>query len=98
MTRLSGAAVPSSVQSLIERRLAQLSDDTRGLLADAGVLGRRFKLSDLAPVLAHIRNEEPKPEWDVAEDLDMAVHLGLIFEEQDDYVYVFSFSHDQIRA
>lgn len=98
LTRLSGTAVPSSVQSLIERRLAQLSDDCRGLLADAGVLGRRFKLADLAPVLAHIRNEEPKQEWDLAEDLDMAVQLGLLIEEADDSDFDFSFSHDQIRA
>lgn len=98
MTRLSGTAVPSSVQSLIERRLAQLSDDCRGLLADAGVLGRRFKLSDLAPMLARIRDEEQKQEWKLAEELDAAVELGLIVEEPDESEYDFSFSHDQIRA
>lgn len=98
MTRLSGSAVPSSVQALIERRLAQLSQERRSLLGDAGVLGRRFKLSDLAPVLAQIRREEERPEWELAEDLDMAVELGLIVEESDDSEYDFSFSHDQIRA
>jgi class 3 adenylate cyclase len=55
MTRLSGPAVPSSVQSLIERRLAQLDDDCKSLLADAGVLGRRVRLSDLSRVLAHLK-------------------------------------------
>ena len=98
MTRLSGPAVPSSVQSLVERRVAQLSEDCRGLLADAGVLGRRFKLRDLAPVLATIRREEEKSEWELAEDLDMAVQLGLLVEEPDASDYDFSFSHDQIRA
>lgn len=98
MTRLSGTAVPSSLQSLIERRLTQLTDECRGLLADAGVLGRRFKLSDLAQVLARIRNEEPKPEWELAEDLDKAVQRGLIMEESEDSGYDYSFSHDQIRA
>lgn len=98
VTRLSGPAVPSSVQSLIERRLAQLSEDCRSLLADAGVLGRRFKLGDLSPVLAQIRREEEKPEWELAEDLDMAVRLGLIVEEPADSDYDFSFSHDEIRA
>lgn len=98
MTRLSGPTVPSSVQSLIERRLAQLSDDCHSLLADAGVLGRRFKLGDLAPVIAQIRREEEKPEWELAEDLDMAVRLGLIVEESPDSSYDYSFSHDQIRA
>lgn len=98
MTRLSGAAVPSSVQSLIERRLAQLSADPRALLTDAGVLGRRFRLADLAPVLARIKNEEQRQEWELAEGLDMAVQLGLLVEEQEDSGYDFSFSHDQIRA
>lgn len=98
MTKLSGPAVPSSVQALIERRLAQLSQECRSLLGDAGVLGRRFKLSDLAPVLAQIRREEEKPEWELAEGLEMAVKLGLIVEEPDDSEYDFSFSHDQIRA
>ncbi|HEX6302343.1 MAG TPA: AAA family ATPase [Acidimicrobiia bacterium] len=98
MTRLSGATVPSSVQSLIERRLAQLSDDPRALLADAGVLGRRFKLSDLAPVLARIRNETQRQDWELAEELDMAVELGLLVEEPEGSTYDFSFSHDQIRA
>ena len=98
MTRLSGPMVPSSIQSLIERRLAQLSGDCRGLLADAGVLGRRFKLSVLAPVLANVRREDEKPEWELAEELDMAVQLGLIVEEADDAEYDFTFSHDQIRA
>jgi hypothetical protein len=97
MTRLSGPAVPSSIQSLIERRLAQLSEDCRGLLADAGVLGRRFKLADLAPVLAHIRREPEKPEWELAEELDMAVELGLLVDEADNSAYDFTFSHDQIR-
>ena len=98
MTRLSGPAVPASVQSLIERRLAQLSEDCRGLLADAGVLGRSFRLADLAPVLAKIRREEEKSEWELAEDLDAAVSAGLIVEEPENASYDFSFSHDQIRA
>ena len=50
LTKLSGPAVPSSIQSLVERRLAQLSEDCRSRLADAGVLGRRFRLADLARV------------------------------------------------
>jgi class 3 adenylate cyclase/tetratricopeptide (TPR) repeat protein len=98
MTRLSGTAVPSSVQSLIERRLSQLPDDCRGRLADAGVLGRRFKLSDLAPVVARLMSEGQKQEWELAEELDMAVQLGLINEEPEESEYDFSFSHDQIRA
>lgn len=98
MTRLSGPTVPSSVQSLIDRRLAQLDEDCRSLLADAGVLGRRFRLADLSQVLAQVRNESPKPEWQLAEDLERAVALGLIVEEPEGSRYDFSFSHDQTRT
>jgi class 3 adenylate cyclase len=97
MTRLSGPTVPSSIQSLIERRLAQLPEECRSLLADAGVLGRRFRLADLARVLASIEGEA-KPEWKLAEELQNSVDLGLIVEEPDGSRYDFSFSHDQIRA
>ena len=98
MTRLSGPAVPSSIQSLIERRLAQLSEEDRSLLSEAGVLGRRFILADLAPVLARVHDVTPKPEWQLGEDLQRAVDLGLIVEEPEESRYDFSFSHDQIRT
>ena len=98
MTRLSGPAVPSSIQSLIERRLEERSDDCHGLLANAGALGRRFRLADLVPVLARIRDEPELPEWELAEGLDMAVRTGLLVEEPDSSEYDYSFSHDQIRA
>ncbi|MEX0863903.1 MAG: AAA family ATPase [Acidimicrobiia bacterium] len=98
MTKLSGPAVPSSIQSLIERRLAQLPEECRSLLADTGVLGRRFRLGDLAQVLARVEGEPAKPEWQLGEDLQKAVDLGLIVEEPPGSHYDFSFSHDQIRA
>ncbi|HLF61448.1 MAG TPA: AAA family ATPase [Acidimicrobiia bacterium] len=97
MTRLSGPAVPSSIQSLVERRLAQLSEDCRSRLADAGVLGRRFRLSDLSRVLARLHDEPAKPEWQIGEDLQDAIDLGLIVAEPRGSRYDFSFSHDQIR-
>lgn len=98
MTRLSGPAVPSSIQSLVERRLAQLSEDCRSRLADAGVLGRRFRLADLSRVLARVQDEPAKPEWQIGEELKNAIDLGLIVEEPQGSRYDFSFSHDQIRA
>lgn len=98
MTKLSGPAVPSSVQSLIERRLAQLADDCKDLLADAGVLGRRFRLDDLSKVLARLRNQDAMPAWQLGEELESAVGLGLIIEEPDNSAYDYSFTHDQIRA
>ena len=98
MTKLSGPAVPSSIQSLIERRLAQLPEECRALLTDAGVLGRRFGLGDLARMLARVQGEPERPEWQLAEALQKAVDLGLLLEEPSESRYDFSFSHDQIRA
>jgi class 3 adenylate cyclase len=98
MTKLSGPAVPSSIQSLIERRLAQLPEECRALLADAGVLGRRFRLGDLARTLARVQGEPERPEWQLGEALQKAIDLGLLLEEPSGSRYDFSFSHDQIRA
>jgi predicted ATPase/class 3 adenylate cyclase len=97
MTKLSGPAVPSSIQSLVERRLAQLTEDCRSRLADAGVLGRRFRLADLARVLTRI-DGVALTELQVGEDLRNAVDLGLIVAERAGTGYDYSFSHDQIRA
>ncbi|HEY6635300.1 MAG TPA: AAA family ATPase [Acidimicrobiia bacterium] len=97
MTKLSGPGVPSSIQTLVERRLAQLTPDCRAHLADAGIVGRRFRLSDMSQVLARV-DSETLPDWQVAEHLQNAVDLGLLIEERDGSAYDFSFSHDQIRA
>ena len=97
MTKLSGPAVPSSIQSLVERRLAQLTEECRSRLADAGVLGRRFRLADLARVLTRI-DGVTLSELQVGEDLRNAVDLGLIVAERAGTGYDYSFSHDQIRA
>jgi len=98
MTRLSGPAVPSSVQSLIERRLAQLPEERRALLSDAGVLGRRFSLTYLSAILARLQDDQARSEWQLSEVLQPAVGLGLIVEEPEGTRYDYSFSHDQIRA
>ncbi len=98
MTKLSGPTVPSSIHSLIERRLAQLTDECRALLADAGVLGRRFRLSDLSRVVAKVEGGEPVAAWKLGEGLQGAVDYGLISELPESSGYDFSFSHDQIRA
>jgi class 3 adenylate cyclase/tetratricopeptide (TPR) repeat protein len=98
MTKLSGTAVPSSIQSLVERRLAQLSEECRSRLADAAVLGRRFRLADLSRALARVESEPPKPDWQIGEELVGAIDLGLIVEEPSGSRYDYSFSHDQIRA
>ncbi|HET9258854.1 MAG TPA: AAA family ATPase [Acidimicrobiia bacterium] len=96
MTKLSGPTVPSSIQTLVERRLAQLAPECRSHLADAGILGRRFRIGDMEQVLARV-DGETKPEWEVAGYLQNAVDLGLLTERPGSG-YDFSFSHDQIRA
>ena len=98
LTKLSGPTVPSSIQTLVERRLAQLSEDCRSRLADAGVLGRRFRLADLARVLTRIEGGAAQSELQAGEDLRNAVDLGLIVAERPGTGYDYSFSHDQIRA
>jgi predicted ATPase/class 3 adenylate cyclase len=98
MTKLSGPAVPSSIQTLVERRLAQLSENCRSRLGDAGVLGRRFRLADLSRVLARIDAGPAQTELQAGEDLRNAADLGLIVAERPGAGYDYSFSHDQIRA
>jgi hypothetical protein len=97
MTKLSGPSVPSSIQTLVERRLAQLTPDCRSHLADAGILGRRFRLADMGQVLARV-DGETIPDFEVAEHLQDAVDLGLLIEDRPGSGYDYSFSHDQIRA
>ncbi len=98
MTKLSGPTVPSSIQSLIERRLAQMAPECRGLLADAGLLGRRLRLGDVGRVFAILDGTAPTPDWQLGEHLQNAIDLGLLIEEPAGSRYDYSFSHDQIRA
>jgi class 3 adenylate cyclase len=98
MTKLSGPTVPSSIQSLIERRLAQMAPECRRLLADAGLLGRRLRLRDVGRVFAILDGTEPTPDWQLAEHLQNAIDLGLLVEEPAGSGYDYTFSHDQVRA
>lgn len=93
----AGPEVPASVQTLIERRLTQLQPDARSLLADASVLGRRFRLDDLAGVSSTMGASETQP-WQMAEVLEPAVDLGIIGEASEGSTHDYAFTHDQIRA
>ncbi|HJQ77567.1 MAG TPA: AAA family ATPase, partial [Acidimicrobiia bacterium] len=97
MTKLSGPAIPSSIQTLVERRLAQLQPECRSHLADAAILGRRFRLSDMSQVMSRV-DGKTEADWEVAEYLQNAIDLGLLTEERPGSGYDFSFTHDQIRA
>jgi class 3 adenylate cyclase/DNA-binding CsgD family transcriptional regulator len=98
MTRLSGPTVPASVQSLIARRLAQPPDEARRLLADAAVLGRRFRLGDLSDVLGSVDNGRAPAVWDLEDLLQPAVESGIVTRLPEGSDYDYSFTHDQMRA
>ena len=91
--------VPASVQILIERRLAQLSDETRAVLADAAILGRRFRIGDLARVEAALEEGPARPGSGALESLlASALRLNLLSELPEGAVYDYSFTHDEIRG
>ena len=98
MTRLSGPRVPASVQSLIARRLSQHTEEARKLLADAAVIGRRFRLSDLAEVIGAVERTEAPAVWHLDDSLQGAVSLGIVARLPEESDYDYAFTHDQIRA
>ena len=91
--------VPASVQILIERRLAQLSAGSRSVLADAAILGRRFRLADLAHVEAAVEEEAARPASPALESLlAPALRLNLLSELPEDAAYDYLFTHDEVRS
>lgn len=91
--------VPASVQILIERRLAQLSGETRAVLADAAILGRRFRVADLARVEAALEEASARPGSAALESLlASALRLNLLSELPEGAVYDYSFTHDEVRG
>ena len=97
MTRLSGPTVPSSVQSLIARRLTQLPGDARQVVEDAALVGRRFRLKDLAEVRGALEEGTAVSHWQLEDDLEPAVDLGIITELPEGSAHDYLFTHDQIR-
>jgi class 3 adenylate cyclase len=88
--------VPASVQVLLERRLAGLPEETRAILADAAVVGRRVRLDDLAEVRRRAGDQEATPIV-LEERLAPALAHSLLAElSEGDYDY--AFTHDQIRS
>jgi DNA-binding CsgD family transcriptional regulator/tetratricopeptide (TPR) repeat protein len=97
--RLAGNAerlVPSAVKTLISRRAAHLPDESKALLADAAVLGRRFSLKDLAEIERAV-NGEPMEQAELARALTPAVSAGLLTEHAVDAAADYSFQHEQVR-
>jgi DNA-binding CsgD family transcriptional regulator len=88
--------VPSAVKTLISRRAAHLPEETKALLADAAVLGRRFSLKDLAEVEVRVNGSESNPA-SLARALTPAVSAGLLAEHAEDAAADYSFRHEQVR-
>ncbi len=98
--RLSPGAerlVPTSIQSLVERRAARLPEPTRAPLADAAVLGRSFCLKDLMAISRRL-GSEAVDEGSLAARLAPAVGAGLLVELPDESADDYTFTHDQVRA
>ena len=98
LARNTERLVPSAVRTLISRRTAHLPDETKGLLADAAVLGRRFSLEDLREVEARVAGQDHPPDQDaLAGGLVPAVTAGLLAEHGEDAAADYSFLHEQVR-
>ena len=91
------ATVAPSVQILIERRLGQLPGATREALTDAAVIGRRFRLRDLARVRG---TSDPGRDAEslVADELAPAIEANLLASMPDGAAYDYGFTHDEVRA
>jgi len=81
------AGVPLGVETVIERRLDPLADETRRVLQTASVLGREFDLALLAHVLDRDRAA-------LRRDLQPAVDLGLVSASSH---HSFAFAHALVR-
>ena len=98
LTRLDGpeaplgfaeVGLPEGIRELIGRRLARLSDTTRGLLTFAAVVGREFGLS-VVEALAQLSEDA------VLDAMDEALLAGIVTEEPG-VPGSFSFTHTLIR-
>jgi tetratricopeptide (TPR) repeat protein/DNA-binding CsgD family transcriptional regulator len=96
LARNAERLVPSAVKTLISRRAAHLPDETKGLLADAAVLGRHFSLKDLREVELRV-NEAASEAPALALALAPAVSAGLLAEHGEQAAADYSFQHEQVR-
>jgi DNA-binding CsgD family transcriptional regulator/tetratricopeptide (TPR) repeat protein len=98
LARNAERLLPSSVRTLIQRRVARLPDDTKQDLADAAILGRSFSLKDLRSVKLHLgADEEGCSPTVLADSLHPAARAGLLLEHDAGSPADYSFTHDQTR-
>ena len=92
----AGRLVPSSVQTLVRRRAAHLKDDTKGVMADAAVIGRSFRAADVCAIRTQL-GQTGCTAGDVSELLAPAVQAGLLGKAADKSGADFTFSHEQVH-
>ena len=96
---LSGNAarlLPSAVRTLIGRRAARLPEQTKALLADAGVLGRSFSLRDLRAIRERLDGSADE-DIDLAEQIEPAMAAGLLIRYPEGSPADYGFPHEQVR-
>ncbi|MGH2710666.1 MAG: AAA family ATPase [Actinomycetota bacterium] len=96
LTKNAERLVPSAVRTLISRRAARVPDETKDVLAEAGVLGRHFSLKDLHALEGKLGDGQRSPE-ELEEALAPAVSAGLLVQHGEDSAADYSFAHDQVR-
>jgi DNA-binding NarL/FixJ family response regulator len=84
------------VRTLISRRAARVPDETKQVLAEAGVLGRHFSLKDLEALEGKLGNGQRSPA-ELEEALAPAVAAGLLLQHPQHAAADYSFAHDQVR-
>jgi len=106
--RNAARLVPSAVRTLIDRRAARLPARTRAAMGDAAILGRSFSLRDLRAIRARIGDGDigsevaktigPDEGADpLADDLEPAVHAGLLLSQAQGEPADYTFTHEQVR-
>ncbi|MBN1955420.1 MAG: tetratricopeptide repeat protein [Anaerolineae bacterium] len=80
--------LPATVREAVWQRIERLSPDTQTLLSQAAVLGQTFRFQDLLAMSG-------LPEWQVLEQLDIALERQLVQEEPGKTTL--SFRHTEIQ-
>lgn len=88
--------VPDSIQRIVDRRLEELDDDCREILAAASVIGREFDVATLARVRSREASQAlPDVLDDVLPSLDAAIRGGILEDAAE--VRSFRFTHALFR-
>ena len=98
LSQAARSTVAPNVQILIERRLAQLDGESRGLIADAAITGRRFRIPELRDVFEALGEGSGRSAADIADLVEPAIEANLVIALPEQASYDYAFTHDEIRA